>query len=463
MKRLACHLLIASLILSPAFAAETTLISGAVSLHRLANILGIEVSLATVEQTLKQKAEGDPIFDSLTLKGAAEAIGLDLLERNFGYTHLQVFGRPVIVSFKTAFDDQTAIPVDSTVVTHFVVVEEASEKWVRIFGTSHGSLRAAATIVPRERFLELWTGQTLTPLYALSREATQLLAHVKTGTDAYKAKLKSGEIAFTITLSQATDKPLPADAVTYIENGHRYEETGYWHIIYRFDGERQFYDVKTRKKMEFHGQSLQDWQETHHRFRIENRRLHFSEKIGTEWKHRLPQNMPSRLLEPHFNPHWWSWPLWNLKLTDLFRFFKPIDVKQVDVEGPPHYLLTGHRTKRDWNSVIEIWLDPQKEYRPTRVLTHRRSTLKAPVAAPDGQRKPATLEIEYNLTRHTYQLAQFEPDIWFPQTVIREVSFNSTNEKEHPPPTFRKITMQVHRAVFNIPISEKELGITPDR
>ena len=105
-------------------------------------------------------------------------------------------------------------------------------------------------------FLELWTGQTLKPLYVLTPEATQLLAHIKTGTEAYKAKLKSGVLEFSITLSQATNKPLPADTVTYMENGHKYEETGYWHIIYQFDGARHFYDVKARNKMEFHGHSL---------------------------------------------------------------------------------------------------------------------------------------------------------------------------------------------------------------
>lgn len=459
MKRLACLLLIASFIPFSAFAADTKLVSGAASLHRLANILGVDVSLAHVENTVKQKAEGDPIFDSLTLIGAAKTIGLDLLEQNANYTQLQVSETPVIACFKTAFDDETAMPANSTVVTHFVVVEEASEKWVRIFGASHRSLRPAATIVPRERFLELWTGQTLTPLYALAPEAIQLLAHIRTGTDAYKAKLKSGEIEFSMTLSQATKEPLPKDAVMYVENGHRYEMTGHWYIIYRFDGERQFYDVKARKKMEFHGRSLQDWQETHHRYQIDGRILLFLENTGTEWKQHLPQRVLSYPLEPHFNPHWWSWPLWNLKLTDLFRFFKPVDVKQVNVEGSHHYLLTGHRTKRDSNSVIEIWLDPQKDYRPTRVLTHQRSTQKAP----DGQGKPAVSGTAYNLTRHTYRLAQFEPDIWFPKTVIREVSFDSTDENQNPPPTFRKIVMQVHRATFNIPIPEKDLGITAEK
>ena len=384
-----------------------------------------------------------------------------MLEQNLNYTHLQLLETPAIVPLKQAFDHENSSR-NSTTLGLFIVVEEATEKWVRIFGTPQNAIHGVATVIPRDRFLELWTGQTLKPLYVLPTEARQLLADIMTGTETYEARLKSGVIEFSITLNQATDEPLPTDAVTYTENGHQYEETGYWHITYKFDGERRFYEVKARHKMTFHGQSLEGWQETHHQFRILRSILHIWEKVGTGWKKYPPQKVSPRFVKPHFNPHWWSWPLWNLRLTDLFRFFKPTDVQQVNVENSAHYLLTGRRSG-PVDSDIEIRLDPQKDYRPTRVLMHNRSILGvAPVEVPGEPPKPIPLETEYTLTRYTYQIGKFEPDIWFPKTVTREVSFSTTDENQQPLPTVRKTVMQVHRAVFNTPIAEEDLGRISD-
>lgn len=323
MKRLACSLLIALLVSAPALAVDDKLASGVVSLHHLANILGIEVSREHVKNILTQKAERDWVVDSLTL--------------------------------------------------------------------------------------------------------------------------------------------IDADAVTYMENGHQYEETGYWHITYQFDGEHRLYDVKARHKMTFHGQSLEGWQDTHRQYRLLRGILHLWEKVGTEWKKYPPQQVSPRFLKPHFNPHWWGWPLWNLRLIDLFRFFKPVDVQQVNVDNSPHYLLVGRRTG-PVDSDIEIWLNPQKAYRPTRVLMHNRSILGvAPDETPGEKPKPIPLETEYTLTRYTYQIEKFEPDIWFPKTVTRDVSFSTTDENQQPLPILRKTVMHVHRAVFNVPISEKDLGTTSNR
>ena len=464
MKRFACSLLIAWLIASPVLAVPrhqffgSNQTSAVTSLHHLANVLGIEVSREHVKNILRQKSKGHGPPDSIILINTAREIGLELLEQKLNYTHLQSLETPAIVPLKQAFDDEN-LRADAIVLGYFIVVEEATEKWVRIFGTPQNAIHGAGTVIPRDRFLELWNGQTLNPSYVLPTEARQLLADIMTGTAAYKAKLKSGVIEFSITLSQATDKSLPADAVTYMENGHQYEETGYWHITYKFDGDRRFYDVKARHKMEFHGHSLEDWQETHHQYRMLRSILHIWEKVGTEWEKYRPQKVSALFLKPHFNPHWWSWPLWNLRLTDLFRFFKPTDVQQVNVENVPHYLLTGRRSGTV-DSNIEIWLDPQKDYRPTRVLTHIRSISGvAPDEAPGEQPKPIPLETEYTLTRYTYQIEKFAPDIWFPKTVIREVSVSTTDEDQQPLPTLRKTVMQVHRAEFNIPIAEEDLGI----
>ena len=185
-------------------------------------------------------------------------------------------------------------------------------------------------------------------------------------------------------------------------------------------------------------------------------------EVDHKWKKYLPQRVSARLLKPHFNPQWWSWPLWNLRLTDLFRFFKPIDVQQVNVDNSPYYLFTGHRT-RAATSVLEVWLDPQKDYLPTRVLLHDRNILGvAPAETPDEQSRPIPLETEYTLTRYTYQIEKFEPDIWFPKTVTREVSFSTTDENQQPLPILRKAVMQVHRAEFNIPLAEEDMGRVSD-
>jgi len=467
MKRLAYSLLITLFISSPALAEprhrflDSNQTSAVTSLHHLANVLGIEVSRNHVKNVLIQTAKGNRTPNSIMLINAAREIELELLEQNLNYTHLQLLETPAIVSLKKSFNDENP-SANSTTFGHFIVVEEATEKWVRIFGTPRDATCGVATVIPRDRFLELWTGQILKPLYVLPAEARQLLADIMTGTEVYEESLKSGVIEFSITLSQATDKPLPVDTVMYMENGHRYEETGYWYITYKFEGERRVYDVRARNKMTFHGQSLEDWQEPHHQFRILRNILHLWENTGIEWKKYPPQKVSPRLLKPHFNPHWWSWPLWNLKLTDLFRFFKPISVQLVNVDDSPHYLLTGRRTGPA-NSNIEIWLDPQKDLRPTRVLLHDRSILGvAPAEDLDEQSKPIPLETEYNLTRYTYQIEKFEPDIWFPKTVTRSVSFSTTDENQQPLPTLRKAVMQVHRAVFNVPIAEEALDRISD-
>ncbi|RKU22303.1 hypothetical protein C6500_04615 [Candidatus Poribacteria bacterium] len=468
MKRLACSFLIALLVSAPAFAEPKHRIFGSnhtsavTSLHHLANVLGIEVSRNHVKNILIQTAKGDRTPNSIILINTAREIGLELLEQNLNYTHLQLLETPAIVSLKKGFDDENP-SANSMILGNFIVVEEATEKWVRIFGTPLHATYGTGTVIPRDRFLELWTGQTLKPLYVLPTEARQLLADIMTGTETYEARLKSGVIEFSITLIQIMDEPFPTDAVAYIENGQVYEETGYWHIIYQFDGDRRFYDVKARHKMTFHGQSLEGWQETHHQFRILRSILHVWEKVGTGWKKHPPQKVSPRFLKPHFNPHWWSWPLWDLRLRDLFRFFKPVDVQQVNVENSAHYLLTGRRSG-PVDSDIEIWLNPQKDYRPARVLMHNRSILGvAPAEVPGEPSKPIPLETEYTLTDYTYQIEKFEPDIWFPKTVTREVSFSTTDENQQSLPILRKTVMQVHHAIFNIPILEKDLGITPDR
>ena len=480
MKRLACSLFIALLIFSPALAADDKLTSGAASLYHLASILGIEVSLEQVENIVVEKAQG-PYVINFVIIDAARGIGIELQERNLNYDQLQALETPVIACLKTTLDDNDS-ETDATVIADFIVVESATEKAVRVFGAPQKSVRAATTFISRDHFLEHWTGQVLTLRPPLSAEATQLLQDIITGTAAYNAKFKSGEVEFSITMNQAIQqrKNNLERLLTWGRNilmppkkkeEVQYEEQGYWHITYRFDGEHHFYDVKMRKKRELNGKPLRNWHEMHFQYRVNGRTVYFRENPSTEWqqqsahKSRPPwsTDIPSDVFEERFNPRRWSRPPWGSKFTRMINFYKPVDVQRVKVEEIPHYLLTLQRTDFDATHTIEIWLDPQKAYRPTRILAHQRSVLQRFIRAPDGNLTPLPEEKVYSLASHTYQLAQFSPDIWFPKTVTIEPSTVVGDEDKQPPRAYRRTTMQVHRAVFNIPISEKELGITPDR
>ena len=73
-----------------------------------------------------------------------------------------------------------------------------------------------------------------------------------------------------------------------------------------------------------------------------------------------------------------------------------------------------------------------------------------------GAAPPSTSEMSER-DHYIYQLAQFEPGIWFPQTATLERIVDSEANQQQAQLPYRKITMQVHRAIFNIPIDEKDL------
>ena len=327
--------------------------------------------------------------------------------------------------------------------------------------------------------------QPITEPLELSPKAIQLLEHLKTEIAA-NAKFKSGEVEFSITLSEPRTFPIPHGT----ENPP-YEDKGYWHITYRFDEEHQFYDVKARKKMEINGEPLPNWQETHHQYQVDAKTLHIWEKTGTEWKQYPPRAMPSLLLKDKFNPRWWSWPPRASTFERVIRRAKPIDIQSIDIDDTPYYYLTLYsKPTKKFNTTTtrEIWMQPQKDYHATRMLTYSRRTSQTLEVFPDGTRTLSPPVEGLRLSRKTYQLAQYEPGLWFPKMVTEEKFhgfpmdkiFPDTPEAEYPVilrealipqkalaeyltwPN-RKITMQVHRAVFNIPIEEKDLHINPDK
>ncbi len=322
----------------------------------------------------------------------------------------------------------------------------------------------------------------LTDLPMLSNEATELLEHLKTEVAAYESPFKSGEVEFTITVHTVTRYPVPFGTKP------KYEEQGHWQITYQFDEEHQFYDVKARKKIELGSRApLREWTAIHHQYLVEGKTLYVWKKIGTEWEPHPPRKMPSIFLEDRFNPHWWNLPPNGLK--KFFRRYKTIEIKNVETHGIRHLKLSVYRPgedRLDANTTYEIWIDPQKDYHATRTIAYERGIHETFTLNPDGTRN---FERRPFLGRtHTiYQLARYEPGIWFPQTVTQEWTGTPEisevfpdipvtqvplimNESLLPEATLAKrlqpygrYTMQVHRAVFNIPIDVKGLDLNPDR
>lgn len=160
MKLLVSTFLIICLLLPTSFAADSKHACGAVSLYHLATLLGIEVSLDKTDTALKAKQEGSRAASFAELTACAKELGLELQGVKLTYAQLQTFNTPVIAHLKTTFADENPSAADGTI-GHFIVVEHTTEKWVRLFDIPRETLHQAATVISRDRFLELWTGKTL--------------------------------------------------------------------------------------------------------------------------------------------------------------------------------------------------------------------------------------------------------------------------------------------------------------
>jgi hypothetical protein len=328
------------------------------------------------------------------------------------------------------------------------------------------------------------SGAPLTDIPMMDAEATQLLEQLKTGFDAYESQFKSGEVEFTITVHTVTQHPIP------VGTKPNYEEQGHWQITYQFDEEHQFYDIKARKKIELGRRTpLLEWTDIHHQYLVKEKTLHVWEKIGTEWKQHPPQKMSSTSLEYRFNPHWWRWNLPPPGSKRLFRGYKTVEIKNVEIHGIPHLKLSLYRPgeeRLDPNTTYEIWIDPQKDYHVTQMIGYGRGIYENFVVKADGTHNPERRSF-LRRTHTTYQLARYEPGIWFPKTVTQQwtngrdiseifpdipatevpllmneafISEATLAERLQPYGTY---TMQVQRAIFNIPIQQKNLPITLDK
>ncbi len=299
-------------------------------------------------------------------------------------------------------------------------------------------------------------------------ETEKLLEQIKVGITGANGDLKTGCIDFSITLSQMTLPDVMPEDIEPVP--YHPEETGLWRIRYCFDGDRHFYDVMMRNKMELNGRSLGDWQERHLRYEMdmEARTLEFQELTDTGWKVHLIQRIPSRDFRLYYSPAWWIWPFWEADLTAVLHPNKVETVMQVQDAGTLAVHITTNETRGGAKLTTEIWVDTERTYRPTQVLEHYKTEMKIP---PQGRLlyevPPPETEKQYQLTRWTYQLEQFAPGIWYPSRITKEDSFTMTvaDENLHPaaPSIFRKATLQVQRAVFNVPITKADLYIYPDK
>ena len=337
----------------------------------------------------------------------------------------------------------------------------------------------------------------------LSTQETRLLEQLKAEIAAYHTKIKSGEIEFSVTVSRI---PPPETKNLFVElfEGVRdsfreekdanalptYEETGHWHIIYRFNGETEFFDVRAHLKRDINGGVIVTrtekgglrhdiWRETHYQFlRHRKQTLYILEgtkwRLYDEWQQSLPVWIPTDVFDKCFNPHWWH--LGHDEPLDTFiDRHKITEVKRVENNGSPHiYLQLYHTEVEDMNLPVsratthEIWMHPKASIYPKRILIANRR----------AQFQPELEILEtIGFQSLTSEIAEYEPGIFFPKTVTEEYyGENSMSEifpdrpnSEYPvimheallPESFRKEyqkaprlkrVMKVHRAVFNIPM-----------
>lgn len=309
--------------------------------------------------------------------------------------------------------------------------------------------------------------ETETPKTAsLGVAAIALLEQVEIGLTDAKSDIRTGIIEFSITLSQSPiEAPSPVADVTGLAV---HEETGYWQIRYLFEGERHFYDVKKRNKMELNGVSIGSWQESHLQYEMDMdaKTLLFQEHTDTGWRRHPLQSIPSGDFRLYYSPRWWIWPHWNATLTEVLHPDKVVAVKQLHTTEDSNVYIQLDETVSGVNLTSEIWLDTEKAYRPIRVLVHHRTHMKTPpqVEVLPGLTIPSQTLIQYRGTRWKYELQQFEQGLWYPRRVIREesatIEINDETRQPETPPIFRRAILEVHRAVFNVPIDEKDLRVT---
>lgn len=355
----------------------------------------------------------------------------------------------------------------------------------------------------------------------LSTQETSILEQLKTDVSAYTAQLRNGEIEFSVTLYRKS----PSEADNFFvalweavwkgarnrlkppneliaEKPQAYDSIGEWDITYRFDKDTEFFDVKAHKKREMNGSQIitwtpdgkprnNIWRKTHHLFiRDKNQTLYILDgtvwKPYDKWRLSLPVQTHAPQFDNRYNPHWWHLG-YAANFNTFIRHHKTTDIKTVEIDGNSQvYLQLYHTEQVETTSrakTIELWMHPQAGVHPKRILISNR-TAGMYQEYEEGwmfdRTKPIPRKFTYgesiNFRNITSKLAQYEPGIWFPETVTEENLsgaslsnlFPDLSRSEYPvimseahlPEWFReeyqnapllKRVMKVHRADFNLP------------
>ena len=140
------------------FVASSSESCGAYSLDKLSWLLGIRRDGINFERQIQQRTKGN-IASFADLADIAKQVGLNLKGVKMTYEQLEALNVPIIAHLKHSFVPSSEINVSE----HFVVVEKASTKWVRIFDNMPLNNRQSVRIVSKENFTKLWTGNVLIP------------------------------------------------------------------------------------------------------------------------------------------------------------------------------------------------------------------------------------------------------------------------------------------------------------
>ncbi|RKU28784.1 hypothetical protein C6497_08470 [Candidatus Poribacteria bacterium] len=352
---------------------------------------------------------------------------------------------------------------------------------------------------------------------SLSTQKTKQLDQLKTEASAYTKKLKNGEIEFSVTLYRQS-QPEPVNLFVELWNGTRnwlnppneitaekpqtYDVIGEWHITFRFDKDTEFFDVIAHNKQEMNGSQILTWssdrkahygiwRNTHHQFlRDKNQTLYI--RNNTVWKpyYKWRQSLHVRTHIPHFDqrysPYWWLLGH-TTDFNTFIRQHKTTDIKTVDFNGSSHAYLQVYHTEQVKTTfrakTIEFWMHPQAGFLPKRILIGTRTAAMFPEYEEGwmfSKTKPIPGKYTYSESLDyrtiTSELAQYEPGIWFPETVTEvDLSgaslsdlFSDLPHSDYPvimteallpqwfreefqnPPRLKRV-MKVHRAVFNLP------------
>lgn len=297
------------------------------------------------------------------------------------------------------------------------------------------------------------TPRVYEPSTVLSPQDTlMLLEHFNTAITKREAELKSGIIEFSLTLSKIK---------TLFSKNPVYEERLKWHVTYRFSGQQRFYQIQERVKVKPGWFRRAKWKESkRYKFQADDsgKKGYVNRGDGWQWTSHHPITFNS-----YGSPLRWKW---DTNLTRMTQRFGPIvDAQNVIGEEERVDYFKFEDWRADRIETTELWSNPQKDYRTTKVVQQTRyinKELTNKTLVFSGE--PVTdrwLSSHISQLRYTCQLAQFEPSIWYPQTSteVREVV---DAENSH----FlmgEKSTLQVHSAAFNIPIAVKDLLLQPDR